>query len=402
MPFTDLPEDVLRHVLTCATPKELLQTSTTSTHNRRAALDEHIWLPLCRARWGLSESTPVDTRAPAYELYPLARPPPSLRCGFRAATKLRCSRTSSGLIEVSFEGELGVGDRSAVADVAFFGDDYDAPAPRSSEHADRSSRSLLRRARTFLSGSPPAVSGDGPPPPPPLRLAPPRLMAPRSPVAAARAFLAAHRRPRTPSPTSDRKGRLEAAVTPRVVCDTFPFVDTRLAADPSLVAYFELRVTMTGAPRPGPGREAAAPPCVAIGLSARGFAADHLMPGWDGDSWGYHGDDGGRFHGDGAAVSSHEPFGHGDVVGCSVDRASGSVFFTKNGAYLGATPLSRDHLRGPLYPTVGLDHGDAVHVNFGAEPFAYDLGAHAAADAARAALRAALRRQSPRLLSVGF
>ena len=111
MPLADLPEDVLRHVLTCATPKELLQASTTSTHNRRAALDEHIWLPLCRAHWGLPEGAPVDTRAPAYELYPLARPPPSLRCGFRAATKLRCSRTSSGLIEVAFEGELGVPER---------------------------------------------------------------------------------------------------------------------------------------------------------------------------------------------------------------------------------------------------------------------------------------------------
>ena len=143
----------------------------------------------------------------------------------------------------------------------------------------------------------------------------------------------------------------------------------------------------------------AAPPCVAIGCARAGFDAGRLMPGWDSESWGYHGDDGGRFHGDGAAVARGETFGRGDVVGCGVDRASGAVFFTKNGAFLGATPLKEAHLLQPLYPTVGLDHGDAVHVNFGAEPFAYDLAAHGDTDAGRAALRAALARQSPRLVS---
>ena len=97
------------------------------------------------------------------------------------------------------------------------------------------------------------------------------------------------------------------------------------------------------------------------------------MPGWDSESWGYHGDDGGRFHGDGAAVSRGDTFGRGDVVGCGVDRGRREVFFTRNGVSVGGIPLQQKDLDEPLYPCVGLDHGDAVEVNFGAEPFAYDV-----------------------------
>ena len=119
----------------------------------------------------------------------------------------------------------------------------------------------------------------------------------------------------------------------------------------------------------------AAPPCVAIGCARAGFDAGRLMPGWDSESWGYHGDDGGRFHGDGAAVARGETFGRGDVVGCGVDRGRREVFFTRNGVGVGGIPLSQKDLDEPLYPCVGLDHGDAVEVNFGAEPFAYDVRA---------------------------
>ena len=40
---------------------------------------------------------------------------------------------------------------------------------------------------------------------------------------------------------------------------------------------------------------------------------------------------------------------------------------------VGGIPLQQKDLDEPLYPCVGLDHGDAVEVNFGAEPFAYDV-----------------------------
>ena len=150
---------------------------------------------------------------------------------------------------------------------------------------------------------------------------------------------------------------------------------------------------MTGAPARAPARAAAAPPCVAVGAATARFDASRLMPGWDEHSWGYHGDDGGRFHGEGAATARDPPFGRGDVAGCGIDRGRGEVFFTRNGAFLGAAPLSADDLASPIYPTVGLDHADPVHVNFGSEPFAYDLASHED----RAALRAALDRQCPGL-----
>ena len=122
------------------------------------------------------------------------------------------------------------------------------------------------------------------------------------------------------------------------------------------------------------------------------------MPGWDAHSWGYHGDDGGRFHGDGAAVARDPPFGRGDVVGCGVDRGAREVFFTRNGAYLGGLALARRELGEALFPAVGLDHADAVMANFGAEPFAYDLSAHEGTRMGRAALARALRGAPAELL----
>ena len=62
-------------------------------------------------------------------------------------------------------------------------------------------------------------------------------------------------------------------------------------------------------------------------------------------------------------------------MGCGVDRGRREVFFTRNGVGVGGIPLSQKDLDEPLYPCVGLDHGDAVEVNFGAEPFAYDVRA---------------------------
>ena len=61
------------------------------------------------------------------------------------------------------------------------------------------------------------------------------------------------------------------------------------------------------------------------------------------------------------------------MVGCGVDRGRREVFFTRNGVSVGGIPLQQKDLDEPLYPCVGLDHGDAVEVNFGAEPFAYDV-----------------------------
>jgi len=59
------------------------------------------------------------------------------------------------------------------------------------------------------------------------------------------------------------------------------------------------------------------------------------LPGWESESWGYHGDDGFSF----ACSASGKPYGPKfsslDVIGCGVDFRKGTAFFTKNGVFLG-------------------------------------------------------------------
>lgn len=72
-----------------------------------------------------------------------------------------------------------------------------------------------------------------------------------------------------------------------------------------------------------------------IGVAGPKVALNRL-PGWEPDSWAYHGDDGKTYC---ASVTSNEQWGPkyacNDVVGCGINFQTGSVFFTKNGSYLG-------------------------------------------------------------------
>jgi hypothetical protein len=101
------------------------------------------------------------------------------------------------------------------------------------------------------------------------------------------------------------------------------------------------------------------------------------MPGWDQNSFGYHGDDGGIFHASGSMVQQYGPtYGVGDVVGCGIDYLRGHLFYTLNGKYLGAafSNLSREILQQDWFPVVGLDSNCLVQCNFGCdEPFCFDL-----------------------------
>ena len=65
--------------------------------------------------------------------------------------------------------------------------------------------------------------------------------------------------------------------------------------------------------------------------------------------------------------------------------SSRRIFFTLNGAYLGAAFTAKP-LQLPLYPVAGIDSFSSVSFNFGAEPFAFDL------TEAPAALHASSRR----------
>lgn len=60
------------------------------------------------------------------------------------------------------------------------------------------------------------------------------------------------------------------------------------------------------------------------------------MPGWDDTSWGYHGDDGEKFHGNSwGNMYVDVKFGKGDFVGCLYDIGKKELSFTKNEALLG-------------------------------------------------------------------
>ena len=175
-----------------------------------------------------------------------------------------------------------------------------------------------------------------------------------------------------------------------------PFVmsSNQVHVTPRLISYFE--VSVLGKPKDvvqqqqphfefqahlqqqqhPPPSSSSSPECVAIGLATEDFSLHTRMPGWDRFSFGYHGDDGGIFHGHGNMLREYGPrYGVGDTIGCGVDYQNGSVFFTLNGKLLGtAFTLSKAELQQDFYPVVGMDTHCPVACNFGCErPFRFDL-----------------------------
>ncbi|CAO3638217.1 unnamed protein product [Cunninghamella echinulata] len=97
------------------------------------------------------------------------------------------------------------------------------------------------------------------------------------------------------------------------------------------------------------------------------------LPGWDELSFGYHGDDGNSFKSSGTGTEYGPQFGTGDTVGCCVNFANQTAFFTKNGAFLGTAFTNLDFSI-TYYPCVGMQTaGECITVNFGQEPFVYDI-----------------------------
>lgn len=105
------------------------------------------------------------------------------------------------------------------------------------------------------------------------------------------------------------------------------------------------------------------------------------LPGSEHSSFGYN-NDGSICHG---STTSSTKFGprivENDTVGCGVDFMSRSLFFTRNGIFLGkafegkipASPSTR------LYPAVGLQgRGSRLNANFGQRPFMFAFDAHIA------------------------
>ncbi|CAB4251970.1 similar to Saccharomyces cerevisiae YGL227W VID30 Protein involved in proteasome-dependent catabolite degradation of fructose-1,6-bisphosphatase (FBPase) [Maudiozyma barnettii] len=68
----------------------------------------------------------------------------------------------------------------------------------------------------------------------------------------------------------------------------------------------------------------------------------------------------------------NEPYGRDDVIGCGVNFIEGTIFYTKNGVYLGNA--FRDVQDSNFVPAIGLRPGNAVRTNFGLyEEFVFDI-----------------------------
>lgn len=75
---------------------------------------------------------------------------------------------------------------------------------------------------------------------------------------------------------------------------------------------------------------------IGVGFSSNKASLERL-PGWEQESWAYHGDDGKSFFGE--SQGQGKPYGPtftaNDTIGCGVNFASGCAFFTRNGVFLG-------------------------------------------------------------------
>jgi hypothetical protein len=126
---------------------------------------------------------------------------------------------------------------------------------------------------------------------------------------------------------------------------------------------------------------------IGVGFSGPKVALSRI-PGWEPDSYAYHGDDGQIFSNTTSGKTYGPKFGTLDVIGCGINFRTNTAFFTKNGHMQGeyadceiwiALTRSGTAFRDlkpnmPYYPTVGMKKpGEMVRVNFGQEPFAFDI-----------------------------
>jgi ankyrin repeat protein len=126
--------------------------------------------------------------------------------------------------------------------------------------------------------------------------------------------------------------------------------------------YFEVTVVNGGENR-----------IVTVGLVDENYPMEQKQPGWDKDSYGYHGDDGGCFHNNGSGKAWGERFNLGDVIGCGINyEGSGEVFWTKNGKFLGVSHIGPQAAQ--YWPAIGVENDGAIfRVNFGKTPFQFSF-----------------------------
>ncbi|KXS21064.1 SPRY-domain-containing protein [Gonapodya prolifera JEL478] len=109
---------------------------------------------------------------------------------------------------------------------------------------------------------------------------------------------------------------------------------------------------------------------IGVGFCHQSVSTNRL-PGWEPNSWGYHGDDGHSFACSGTGKTYGPTFSTGDVIGCCVNFWSATAFYVKNGQRL---EIAFRDLKGTLYPMVGMrTPGEVVEVNFGQRAFKFDI-----------------------------
>ncbi|XP_047307102.1 ran-binding protein M homolog isoform X2 [Impatiens glandulifera] len=125
--------------------------------------------------------------------------------------------------------------------------------------------------------------------------------------------------------------------------------------------YFEMSVQNAGARG-----------LVSIGFTTKDFTMCK-QPGWEVNSYGYHGDDGLLYRGHGKGETFGPTYTAGDTVGSGINYATKELFFTKNGVVVGS--VHKD-VMSPLFPTVAVHSlNEEITVNFGKQPFVFDIKA---------------------------
>lgn len=110
---------------------------------------------------------------------------------------------------------------------------------------------------------------------------------------------------------------------------------------------------------------------IGVGFSTTKASLEKL-PGWEPESWAYHGDDGKTFCCQSQGKAYGPKFTTGDIIGCGINFTTRSAFFTKNGVFQGTA--FRDLKDTDMYPSVGMKRPQAhLSVNFGQKPFTFDI-----------------------------
>jgi hypothetical protein len=83
---------------------------------------------------------------------------------------------------------------------------------------------------------------------------------------------------------------------------------------------------------------------IGVGFSGPKVALSRI-PGWEPESFAYHGDDGQIFNNTTSGKNYGPKFGTLDVIGCGINFRTNTAFFTKNGHMLGTNRHSSIVLR---------------------------------------------------------